>query len=85
MVKLVTILETIYRLALERGEKHGSIYYVTVTTGELIAAFGLKPSLPHHRHIRGLVEMHYRGTTAEALGRGDGSGGFKLHIRIWSK
>ncbi len=85
MVQLRTILETIDRLALERGKRQDSIYYLTVTTGELLDAFGLKPSIPHHNHIRGLVQMHYHGTTAEGLGRGDGSGGFKLHIKIWSK
>ncbi len=85
MVGLKTVLETIDLLAVGRGEKIGNTYHLMVTTGELIESFGLKPSITHHRYIKGIVGMHYSGTTAEALGRGDGSSGFKLHIRIRSK
>jgi hypothetical protein len=85
MVNQPQVLGTIDRLALKRGEKKGNFYYLTVTTGELLEAFDLKPSLPHHRHVKGLVEMNYHGTTAEGLGRGDGSDGFKLYIKIRSR
>ena len=85
MVALRTVLNTVDNLALERGEKQKGVYHVTVTTGELIEAFGLKPSIPHHRHIKSLVETHYSGTLAELVGRGDGANGFKLHIKIRSK
>ena len=85
MVASATVLATIDRLAAERGEKRGSVYHLTVTTEELMSEFGLKTSATHHRHLKGLVEMHYHGTTAEHIGRGDGSQGFTLHIRIWSK
>jgi hypothetical protein len=85
MVQLKTILETVDLLALEKGEKSNGYYRVTVTTGELLKAFNLKPSLPHHRHIKAIVEMQYSGTTAKALGYGDGSSGFILNIKIRSK
>jgi hypothetical protein len=85
MVTANTVRETVDRLAVEDGEKRGKVYRLTKTTGELIEMFGLKPSAPHHRHIKGIVEMHYPGTIAEVLGRGDGSDGFKLHIKIWSR
>ena len=81
--KIVT--QVIDQMAVEKGEKRNGVYHLIVTTGELMEPLGLKPSVPHHRYIKGLVEMHYRGTTAETLGKGDGSQGFKLHIRIWSK
>ncbi len=85
MVTRQALLETVDCLVVEKGEKKGNVYHLTITTGELIKAFGLKPSIPHHRHIQGLVKMHYQQTSIEVLGRGDGSEGFKLHIRIWSK
>ena len=85
MVQLKTVLETVDLLALEKGEKRGGYYRVVITTEELLKAFNLKPSLPHHRHIKALVELHYSGTTVEALGYGDGSSGFRLHIKIRSK
>ena len=85
MVTRQTLLDTIDRLLATNGEKEGRVYHLTITTGELIELFGLKPSLPHHRHIQGLVKMHYPETSVGTLGRGDGSDGFKLHIRIWSK
>jgi hypothetical protein len=85
MVQLKTVLETVDLLALEKGEKKNGYYRVKITTGELLKAFNLKPSTPHHRHIKAVVETHYSGTTAEAMGYGDGSSGFILHIKIWSK
>jgi hypothetical protein len=84
MLNRKVFVEKIDQLAVAKGEKHGKVYHLTVTTGELIEAFGLKPSLPHHRHIKGLVEMHYYGTTSELVGRGDGADGFRLHLRIRS-
>ena len=80
-----TVRDAVDRLAAEQGEKLGKVYHLKKTTGELLEAFGLKPSAPHHRHIKGLIEMHYPGTTAEVLGIGDGTSGFKLHIRIRSR
>jgi hypothetical protein len=85
MVTRQTLLETVDRLLVEKGEKRGNIYHLTITTGELITAFGLKPSTPHHRHIQGLVKMAYPQSSVEVLGRGDGSDGFKLHIKVWSR
>jgi hypothetical protein len=72
-------------LALEKGDKRKGVYHLEVTTIELMEPLGLKSSAAHHRYIKGLVEMNYKGTTAETIGRGDGSQGFKLHVRIWSK
>ena len=85
MVTARTVRNTVDQLAAEQGERQGKIYHLEKTTGELIEVFGLKPSAPHHRHIKGIIEMHYPGTTAEALGSGDGSSGFKLHIKIRSR
>jgi len=85
MVTSETVFQTINGLAIEQGNRQGHVYYLTITTGELMSAFSLKPSLPHHRYVKGLVEMHYPGTTAEVVGRGDGAQGFKLYIKIWSK
>lgn len=79
------VCRVIDQLALEKGEKRGSMYHLLITTGELMGPLELKPSIPHHRYIKGLVEMNYKGTTAELVGKGDGSQGFKLHIRIWSR
>lgn len=85
MVTQKQVRETVDRLAVTQGECRDRVYHLDVTTGELIESFGLKPSAPHHRHIKGLVEVHYPGTIAEPVGRGDGSQGFKLHVRIRSK
>jgi len=85
MVNTKTVYQTLDRLMLERGEKRNNIYHLTITTNELMEEFGLKPSIPHHRYIKGLIEMHYHGTHAETIGKGDGSQGFRLHIKIWSK
>ena len=81
---MLLLLEIIDRLALERGEKNGHRYSVTVTTAELMSPLGLKPSVPHHRYVKGMVETHYPGTRVEPVGL-NGSGGFRLHIKIWSK
>ena len=85
MVTATKIRESVDRMAAEKGEKLNGVYRLSITTGELIELFGLKPSIPHHRHFMGVIQMHYPGTTAEALGRGDGAQGFKLHIRIRSR
>ena len=85
MVTRQKFLLTMDQLLVERGEYRDKMYRLTVTTGELLKLLDLKPSTPHHRHVKGLVEMHYRGTIAEPIGAGDGANGFNLHIKIRSK
>ncbi len=85
MVTAATIRETVDHMVAEKGKKLNGVYRLAITTGELIELFELQPSIPHHRHFMGIIQMHYPGTTAEALGRGDGAQGFKLHIRIRSR
>lgn len=85
MVSSKTVLGIIDRLVAERGEKKNGVYRLIITTHELMEAFGLKPSIPHHRYIKGIVEMHYHGTRSETIGKGDGSQGFRLSIKVWSK
>ena len=85
MVASTAVFQTINTLAVEKGDRQGNVYHLTVTTEELMSMFNLKPSIPHHRYVKGLIEMHYPKTTVELVGREDGSQGFKLHIKIWSK
>lgn len=85
MVTAARVREAVDRMVAEKGEKLNGVYRLTITTGELIEVFGLKTSIPHHRHFMGVIQMHYPGTTAEPLGRGDGAQGFRLNIRIRSR
>lgn len=81
---MVTLLHIIDTMAVSRGEKKGNNYHLTTTTEELMPLVGLKPSASHHRYVKTMVERSYPGTSAEALGH-NGSEGFRLHIKIWSK
>lgn len=81
---MVTLLDIIDKWALEKGQKKNKLYLLKVTTTEIMLALDLKPSPPQHRYVKTMVETHYPGTKAEALGR-NGEIGFILHIKIWSK
>ncbi len=80
---MVLLYDIIDRLAVEKGIRKKKVYHLEITTGELMEPLGLKPSIPHHRHVKFLVEANYHGTTVESIGI-NGERGFKLHLRIWS-
>jgi hypothetical protein len=79
-----TLLPLIDKLAVERGERHGKVFHLKISTNELVGLLGMKSNASTHRSIKAFVEMHYPGTKVEPLGF-DAAGGFRLHIKIWSK